>query len=86
MKINQHDRNIHISAVSDIYAVYEVVPESKAVKRLEQIRDGFLQIKQHHLSSIKNNKSEDSASKYETLNNLKLVVKIGIHNPFLFPL
>lgn len=35
-------RFIHIKAVSDIFSVNEIVPEKKAVKRLEQIRDHFM--------------------------------------------
>lgn len=33
---------IHIKATSEVYSVNEIVPEKKAVKRLEQIRDHFV--------------------------------------------
>lgn len=39
---------IHIKAVSPIYSVYEITPESKAVKTLESIRDNFVRQNSRH--------------------------------------
>lgn len=39
---------IHISAQSEIFSVFELVPENKAVKTLEKIRDNFTYLNNRH--------------------------------------
>lgn len=67
-KINPNERLIHISAESELMSVYEVVPESRAEKRLIDIREGFIKMK-------------NRSYKY---GHLKMKVTTGVHNPTLF--
>lgn len=63
-------RLIHIHADSEILTVHEIVEEKKAVKRLEQIRDGFLEL-------------NERPEYYRRFPNAKLTVRTVLINPTL---
>lgn len=60
---------IHIKAESEFVSSNELIPENKAVKRLEQIKKAFRYMK------LRNGQRFPDA---------KLVVKTCVHNPELF--
>lgn len=41
---------IHIHAKCDSFEIFEQVPQNKAVRRLENIKKNFQQLKSHHKS------------------------------------
>lgn len=60
--------NIHIKAICPYFEIYEIIPEDKAVRRLEKILSHF------RYYDTKSTTRQDNA---------KLVVNTGVHNPEL---
>lgn len=60
--------NIHIKATCPYFEIYEIIPENKAVRRLEKILSHF----QYYDTKVTTRK--DGA---------KLIVNTGVHNPEL---
>lgn len=67
-KIASTETIIHIKAESKFISSTELVPENKAVKRLEDIRESFLYMKR----------------RFDKKGDAVLKVKTCVHNPKLF--
>lgn len=67
-KVKKEEKMIRISAESPILSVDEILPESKVEKRLINIRDGFMSIR-------------NRSWRYE---KYQLKVSTGVYNPSLF--
>lgn len=61
-------KNIHITAVCPFFEIHEIIPETKAIRRLSLIKKNY--------ESMKNR----AGNKHDG----KLKVITGIHNPTLF--
>lgn len=84
MATKTEQRLIHIHAQCDFFEIFEIKPENIAVKRLEAIRKMYLDESARKGYLKRRSARMTKLGFKDTVEEGRLIVKTGVHNPTLF--